>query len=183
MVRFVLFLFSCSIFFPLCVFFFALPSAYATISALMTTNQLRKVLLAILMPGVLVAVAYSVYENREWKIPEEAKRMQNPLQASPGALAAAHAIYSDKCANCHGETGKGDGPDASSYYPAPTNLTDTSHMNSVTDGEIFYQISQGRKPMPSFRKKLSDEQRWQLVLLVRTFVSKTESAAPARAPH
>jgi mono/diheme cytochrome c family protein len=42
-------------------------------------------------------------------------------------------------------------------------------MNSVTDGEIFYQISQGRKPMPGFKKRLTEEQRWQLVLYVRSF--------------
>jgi mono/diheme cytochrome c family protein len=41
-------------------------------------------------------------------------------------------------------------------------------MSSVTDGEIFYQISQGRKPMPAFKKRLSEEERWQLVLYVRS---------------
>jgi mono/diheme cytochrome c family protein len=48
-------------------------------------------------------------------------------------------------------------------------------MNSVTDGEIFYQISEGRKPMPAFKRKLTEEQRWQLVLYVRSFAP----AAPA----
>jgi len=55
------------------------------------------------------------------------------------------------------------------YDPPPANLTDASHMNKMTDGEIYYLISEGRKPMPSFKKRLTDEQRWQLVLLVRSF--------------
>jgi mono/diheme cytochrome c family protein len=42
-------------------------------------------------------------------------------------------------------------------------------MNSVTDGEIFYQITEGRRPMPSFKNRLTQDQRWQLVLLVRSF--------------
>jgi mono/diheme cytochrome c family protein len=49
-------------------------------------------------------------------------------------------------------------------------------MNGVTDGEIFYQITVGRRPMPSFKNRLTEEQRWQLTLLVRSF-SQT-SAAP-----
>jgi mono/diheme cytochrome c family protein len=48
-------------------------------------------------------------------------------------------------------------------------------MNRVTDGEIFYQISQGRKPMPAFKKRLSEEQRWQLVILVRSFASQSSN--------
>jgi mono/diheme cytochrome c family protein len=70
------------------------------------------------------------------------------------------------------------------YDPAPTNLTDPKHMNHLTDVEIFYQITQGRKPMPSFRKKLSEDQRWQLVIFVRSFVAPdTPVPAPAKAPE
>ena len=78
---------------------------------------------------------------------------------------------SHKCVQCHGETGKGDGPDAAMYYPSPASLTDGKRMNTATNGELFYEISEGRKPMPSFKKRLTEEQRWQLVLLVRSFVS------------
>jgi mono/diheme cytochrome c family protein len=59
------------------------------------------------------------------------------------------------------------------YDPAPGNLTDAKHMSTRTDGELFYQISQGRKPMPSFKKRLTEEQRWQLVLLVRSFAESS----------
>ena len=129
---------------------------------------LRKLLLGIVLAALCVAAVFAYYENRPWKVPEEAKQLKNPIPSSPQALAAARAVYRDKCANCHGETGKGDGPDAATYYPAPTNLTDARHVDSVTDGEIFYQISQGRKPMPSFKKRLTEEQCWQLVLFVRS---------------
>jgi mono/diheme cytochrome c family protein len=75
----------------------------------------------------------------------------------------------DKCAECHGQRGKGDGPKAMMHTPAPADLTDAGQMKSVTDGEIFYQISEGKKPMPSFKKRLTEEQRWGLVLFVRSF--------------
>lgn len=130
--------------------------------------RLRKLLFLSLLVLICASILIAIYQNREWKIPEEAKRRQNPIQSSPAALASARAIYLDKCAQCHGDTGKGDGPDAPLYYPSPTSLIDAGHMASLTDGEIFYQISQGRKPMPAFQKRLTEEQRWELVLFVRS---------------
>lgn len=123
--------------------------------------------------GLLVLIAlvigYAISENLPWRVPEEAKQRSNPIQPSPATLGAAKSIYSDKCANCHGDSGKGDGADANSYYPKPSDLADPSRMNNVTDGELFYKISEGHKPMPAFKRKLTEEQRWQLVLLVRSF--------------
>lgn len=140
----------------------------------MTTNaqstlRLRKLLFAALLGVIGIAVVFAIFQNKPWKIPEEAKQRKNPVQATPAALAAARSIYHDKCVQCHGETGKGDGSDAALYYPAPATFTDVPHMSATTDGELFYQISEGRKPMPSFKKRLTEEQRWQLVLLVRSF--------------
>lgn len=132
------------------------------------TLRLRKLFFASLLALIGIAISVAVYQNRQWKIPEEAKLRKNPLQSSPAALAAARAIYLDKCVQCHGETGKGDGPDAAMYYPSPASLIDAKRMSSPTDGELFYEISQGRKPMPSFKKRLTEEQRWQLVLFVRS---------------
>jgi mono/diheme cytochrome c family protein len=62
------------------------------------------------------------------------------------------------------------------HDPPPADLTDAGHMNTLTDGHIFYQISEGRKPMPSFKKRLTQDQRWQLVLLVR---SLSQPATPS----
>jgi mono/diheme cytochrome c family protein len=133
--------------------------------------RLRKLLFAALLAIICVSIVVAVYENREWKVPEEAKLRKNPIPPSPAALAGARPIYQEKCAQCHGDTGKGDGPEAAMYYPSPKSLVDASHMNTVTDGEIFYQISEGRKPMPSFKKRLTEEQRWQLVLFVRALAA------------
>ncbi len=101
--------------------------------------------------------------------------MKNPLAPSATTLKAARGIYMDECAQCHGERGKGDGPEAAMHSPAPSDITDVRHMNTVTDGELFYQISEGRKPMPSFKKRLTWDQRWGLVLFVRDL---SGSAAP-----
>lgn len=132
---------------------------------------LRKALFATLLGVVAIAIAIGIVQNRPWTVPEEAKQRTNPLEPSESALTSARAIYLDKCANCHGETGRGDGHDASLYDPAPSNFTDAQHMHAVTDGEMFYKISEGRKPMPAFKKKLTEQQRWELILLIRSFAA------------
>jgi cytochrome c len=138
--------------------------------------RLRKVLFISLLAAIGVCIGIGVYQNREWKVPEEAKRMKNPILLSEAALRTARRIYLDKCAECHGETGKGDGPQAAMYSTPPASFTDAKLMASLTDGEIFYQISEGRKPMPAFKKRLTQEQRWQLVLFVRSFTSSATSS-------
>jgi mono/diheme cytochrome c family protein len=136
---------------------------------------LRKMLFAFVLALIVLSLVLVAWQSREWVIPEEAKRLQNPVAPSAAVIASARSIYLDKCAQCHGDSGKGDGPEGKMYDPAPGNLTDAKHMSTRTDGELFYQITQGRKPMPGFKKRLTEEQRWQLVLFVRSFAE----ASPA----
>ena len=129
----------------------------------------RKTIFGLVLGVVGIAIVTGVLQNRPWTVPEEVKRRKNPLEPSKANLASARALYVEKCANCHGETGKGDGHDAALYDPAPSNFTDPQAMRSVTDGEMFYKISEGRRPMPAYKKKLTEQQRWELILLIRSF--------------
>jgi mono/diheme cytochrome c family protein len=130
----------------------------------------RKILFASLLALICIALVYAAFQrDKPWVVPEEVKKLKNPIATSESTLKAARGIYMDECAQCHGERGKGDGPEAAMHDPPPADITDARHMNTVTDGEIFYQISEGRKPMPSFKKRLTEDQRWGLVLLVRSF--------------
>jgi mono/diheme cytochrome c family protein len=134
-------------------------------------RTLPKLVFILILVAVAISLVYTAIHATDWSwpVPEEAKQLKNPLQPSPAALKSARAIYKDKCANCHGDSGKGDGPDAARYDPAPADFTEVKRMDSVTDGELFYKISEGKKPMPVFKTKLSEEQRWRLVLLIRSF--------------
>ena len=134
----------------------------------------RKILFVSLLALICIVLVYAVFQkDRPWVVPEEVKKLKNPIAPTKSTLKAARGIYMDECAECHGEGGKGDGPKAMMHTPAPADLTDAGQMNKVTDGEIFYQISEGRKPMPSFKKRLAEEQRWGLVLFVRSFSQPT----------
>jgi mono/diheme cytochrome c family protein len=148
-------------------------------------KRLRWILFLCVLGLIGVSIVLAVVHKTPWIVPPAEKARKNPLTVSDANLVAAKQIYSDKCDNCHGDKGKGDGSDAMMYDPSPSDLTDAAKMNKLTDGEIFYQISEGRKPMPSFKKKLTEEQRWQLVLLVRSLAasSKTKTAEPASKPQ
>lgn len=137
---------------------------------------LRKLLFAALLFLICGLVVYWLtQENKPWIVPEEYKSLKNPLTPSESNLKAAREIYRDECLQCHGQRGQGDGPEARTHYPLPADLTDAKRMASVLDGEIFYQISEGRRPMPSFKNRLTPDQRWQLVLFVRSF---SQTAGP-----
>ena len=149
---------------------------------------LRSGLLLGLSLGLVAWVA--AHGNKNWPVPEEAKKLTNPVAPTEASLAAAKAIFLESCAQCHGEGGKGDGSEAAMYEPKPADLTDAHMLSEMTDGEIFYKISEGRRPMPTFKKKLTEEQRWKLVNYLRTFAPKLAPApkpshAPAKktAPH
>ena len=120
-------------------------------------------------------------KKSDWHAPEEANKLKNPVPADKASLTAAKSIYLEKCAQCHGEGGKGDGPEAPMYSVQPADFTDAHMMGEMTEGEIFWKISEGRKPMPAFKLQLSEEQRWQLVNYVRTFARKPAHAVKSAA--
>jgi mono/diheme cytochrome c family protein len=111
-------------------------------------------------------------QDDDWKAPDSAKKVKNPVPANAASLAAGKQVYANNCDRCHGDMGKGDGSDANLYDPGPTDFTDASTMQGMSDGELFYKITEGRRPMPSFKKDLNEQQRWQVVNYLRTFSKK-----------
>ena len=140
--------------------------------------RLRKILLACVFALICLSIGFAAFHKTPWVVPQEAKERKNPLNAADVNLSTTKQLYVDHCSNCHGEAGKGDGSEAMMYDPTPSDLTDPVRMSKLTDGEIYYQITEGRKPMPSFRKRLTEDQRWQMVVFVR---SLTVTPAPPRA--
>jgi len=141
--------------------------------------RMRKILFVAVLALVAISIVLAAREKRPWNIPDDAKQLKNPLQPSAAGLQAARDLYMENCAQCHGEKGRGDGPESTMYDPLPADLSNKKFNDGLTDGEIFYQISEGKKPMPAFKRRLTEEQRWQLVFLVRSF-AQPPAAAPAR---
>ncbi len=87
-------------------------------------------------------------------------------------------LYHEHCAVCHGEEGYGDGPAAAGLRPRPADLT-AKHTADHTAGDIFWWLTHGMKgtAMPGFQDRLSEEERWDLINVVR-ILSAAEQARP-----
>ena len=61
----------------------------------------------------------------------------------PTAEADAEELFRTRCAQCHGESGKGNGPGAAALNPKPRNYTDPAWQAKVTDEDIKKTIVYG----------------------------------------
>lgn len=102
-----------------------------------------------------------------WVVPEDAKKVKNPIPPTQETLAAAQDLFTDNCSLCHGEKGIGDGPGAKAIKVKPANFTDAKLMAAETDGALFWKMSEGRGPMPSWKETLTEKERWELVGYIR----------------
>ena len=99
-------------------------------------------------------------------------------------------LFNYYCADCHGESGKGDGYNAEFMDPTPRDLTDskdkylagqtnetiyeTLSRDLIDKGDVIKALMKGKKlkfvppVMPTFKYTLSDAERWAIVAYVRT---------------
>ncbi len=87
-------------------------------------------------------------------------------------------LFQENCARCHGEEGRGDGPDASTLSKPVTDLTDQSRMAQKSMADFFQVISQSApEEMHAFADKLSEDERWAVATYLRS-LTFTATAAP-----
>jgi cytochrome c oxidase cbb3-type subunit 3 len=87
-------------------------------------------------------------------------------------LAKGKKIYVDKCLKCHGENGKGDGPRAWDLEKKPADYTNKATMSKFTDADLKKAVKDGKRPMPAFGKKLSDQEIDDVIVYIRAFSAK-----------
>jgi mono/diheme cytochrome c family protein len=95
-----------------------------------------------------------------------------PLPALAQGVALTFKIY---CARCHGEEGKGDGPDGATLSVKPRDFADCAAMSKLSDDVIFRAIKDGgaaagiSSEMPAWAEGLSEPDIKALVTYVRSF--------------
>ncbi|NDD64367.1 MAG: cytochrome c [Acidobacteria bacterium] len=105
---------------------------------------------------------------QQWEAPSESLALVNPVKGSAEATAEGKKFYMQRCVDCHGKEGKGNGWLSKGVFKPPTNLA-SRMVQANSDGELYWKITNGRSPMPASRIRFTDEQRWQIVNYVRTF--------------
>lgn len=107
-------------------------------------------------------------KGKEWKVPAADASKKSTVKASDAsAISEGKAIWLKDCKSCHGVKGLGDGTKAEKIDISCGDFS-SKEFQSLTDGEMYYKTTVGRKPMPSFKEKLSDTERWQVVAYMRT---------------
>lgn len=91
---------------------------------------------------------------------------------SPMQIAAGKNVYTKNCLPCHGRRGDGHGPRAAGRKIDPPDFNDQRYMMKEDSNRFFKVLTNGENPMPSYKKTLTDDQRWSAIDYIWTFVYK-----------
>lgn len=142
----------------------------------MQKKWLRRSVVLLLAAGTSSLWVSSLAQDagETWQAPARAARKKNPVPADDKSIAAGKVMYQQECRACHGDLGKGDGPSAKDLEKKPGDLS-SPKLAQQSDGALFWKITEGKKPMPSYAQRFTDEERWSIINFVRTLAPKTES--------
>lgn len=116
----------------------------------------------------VTAVSFKIGQPKPWVVPDKYLKMSNPVKADATSLADGKQLWLQHCSSCHGKSGKGDGPKAAQLKTLPHDLS-KADIQGQPDGAFFYKTTEGREDMPSFKKKIPDQDDiWSIVNYIRT---------------
>ena len=118
---------------------------------------------------LIVLLSFVTKSQRDpWPVPDKYQKMANPVKSDATSIATGKTLFTQHCQSCHGKKGKGDGPKAAQLDTECGDFT-TADFQKQSDGAIFYKTSEGRKDMPSFKKKIPEQDDiWAVINYVRT---------------
>lgn len=156
-----------------------MPSSFRNFSAMTDVtrqSRLRLMRIVAFLTTILGSAVINVSGEQpgsaeKWTAPAAEARKKNPVSVSESSLAAGQKIYVKRCVACHGKTGNGDGPDAADLGIHPAKLSDPL-IREETDGELFWKITVGKKPMPNYGSRLSPTDRWNVINYLRSLARR-----------
>ena len=107
----------------------------------------------------------------KWTAAAAERQKKNPVAVNASSISAGQKVYLKRCAACHGNAGNGDGPDAVDLGIHPAKLSNSA-VREQTDGELFWKVTVGKKPMPGYGSRLSATDRWSVINYLRTLARR-----------
>jgi cytochrome c len=112
---------------------------------------------------------------------------QEPLEppSTPDAFGGL-PVFSERCANCHGDLGQGDGEMAGNLPKRPRDFTDETFRRTAVPAVLFQTITEGilESGMPPFgplsSNPITDEGRWDLVATIYSLSTPPEALENGR---
>lgn len=122
---------------------------------------------AFFFAGLVAAAVSAAAVVRAAALSGDRAPLRNPVPPTAESVASGRRLYEVHCAVCHGAHGAGDGPAAAGLPRRPADLR--LHVPMHPDGTLYAWITDGvpGTPMPPFRDRLTDEQRWHVVNYLR----------------
>jgi mono/diheme cytochrome c family protein len=112
---------------------------------------------------------------------------QSPsIPTEPPIAAAGLNVHGERCANCHGPRGLGDGELAADLPNPPVAHGTLEYLRAAVPADMFDTITNGRIPqgMPPFGPEssdpLGDDERWDVIAAIYTFGTPIESVGEGR---
>jgi mono/diheme cytochrome c family protein len=127
-------------------------------------------------------------------VPAEYQQIKAPVAVWTDAavLARGRAIYTAKCALCHGDQGAGDGPVAKALPLKPASFKDTAMVAEMSDSFWFWRVSEGAavepyrsagSVMPAWKDELSVDDRWAVIAYQHSLSGHRGPHVPSEHPE
>jgi len=146
------------------------------LGVILTLALASMAILALTILGLMPVTADGSHSRLEAKImpvvlhasiARRAPREKNPVSLDEDNLKAGVDIYKAMCARCHSTPGGGPSVYGQSFYPPAPQLQ--GGLPGYTDSQLFWTIKHGIRNtgMPAWGSMLSDEEIWQIVILLK----------------
>ena len=116
------------------------------------------------VPAIWAATVTGARPQERWDCPAAAAAA-SPITPRAESIARGRRFALESCAECHGESGRGDGPAAAGLQLRPASWR-SRDFQAQNDSCIFWKLTHGRGAMPP-TKAMPEADRWDLVNFIR----------------
>jgi thiosulfate dehydrogenase len=99
----------------------------------------------------------------------DSRKLPDPLPYNEENMVAGATLFRSHCAGCHGLPGKPSRMGKAEFPHPPQLFTPVGMVTDDPEGVTFWKVTNGIRlsGMPSFGDVLTEDQRWQLAMLLR----------------